>query len=269
MRRWQKATVGVGAAMVVLTASAYGYHRYRMASMMKLVDELPAFSDPATGVRAPVARGLGFEVGSLDVSALKATLSNQHLDCPDSSIRALMEQARQAKRQEIEAAKAKGVDTVAGASMLYRRSPKERNPQVRLSCNDVAASHLKDRVRAASQGRLLFVFDSPKHPLRHVSYARSFRSIDDTLALQEFEAATTAMTALYGLPEDKPKEAPGLPLPLYKSYTYAWKFVDLHVSVKLMNMGDGRLHLDETVEVPWPVRADAPARGQPLAKEGR
>ena len=269
MRRWQKAMVGVGVSLVVLTAASYGYYQYRMASMMKLVDELPQFTEPAPGVRSPVARGLGFELGSTTLASLKTTLSESHLDCPNTSMRALMDQARQAKREEIAAAKAKGVDTVAGASMLYRRSPKERNPQVRISCNEVTAEHLKDRARAPSKGRLLFVFDSPKHPVRHVSYARTFRSIDDTLAVQEFHAAQAAMTSLYGVPQSAPNGEIALPLPIYRAYAATWKFADLQVSVKLMNMGDGRLNLDETVEVPWPVRADAPAGRHTLAADSR
>lgn len=265
MRRWQKALAGVGATMVVLTAASYGYYRYRMAGMMKLVDELPAFSEPAAGARAPVSRGLGFDVGLLKADTVKATLEAKQLDCPDTSIRALMQQAREAKRQEVETAKAKGLDSVTGASMLYRRSPKERNPQVRLSCSDVPADVLTDRRRARSRGRLLFVFDSPQHPLRHVSYARSFHGIDDGLALAEFEAAKQAMTSLYGDPASGPAGAITLPLPLYQARTFTWKFADLLVSVKLMNMGEGRLSLDETVEVPWPVRADAPARRETVA----
>ena len=260
MRRWQKVVAGVVGTSALLFGAAYGYHRYRMARMMRLVDELPVFSEPAHGAKAPTARAFGFTVGSSSLRDVKAALLTEKLDCHDSSIRALMDLARTQKRQEIEAAKASGagVDSVSGASMIYRRSPKERNPQVRLSCAQIAASNLHDHARAQSTGRLLLVFDSPKHPLRHASYARSFNGAEELLAASEFKAALDAMTSSFGPATVEVPETVQTPLPLYKSYMSTWTFTDLKASVRLMNMGDGRLSLDETIEVPWPVRSDAP-----------
>ncbi len=259
MRRWQKVLGAVAGCATLLFGAAYGYHRIRMASMMKLVDELPTFTDPAPGARAPQARAFGFEIGSDRLNDVTAVIGKLGLQCPDTSIRALMDKARAVKKQEIAAAEASGagVDSVAGASMIYRRSPKERNPQVRLSCDSVKSNRLVDRVRADSTGRLLFVFDSAEHPLRHVSYTRSFRGIDDTLAVSEFMASKKALTDVFG-PWVGIDEEIELPMPRYKSYAVTWKFSDLQATVRLMNMGDGRLSLDETIEVPWPVRAGEP-----------
>jgi hypothetical protein len=259
MRRWQKILGGTAACVSLLLGAAYGYHKYRMASMMKLVDELPTFTNPAPGARAPKARAFGFQLGTDSLSDVTAAIGKLGLRCPDTSMRALMDQARAAKQQEIAAAKASGagVDSVAGASMIYRRSPKERNPQVRLACDEATSHLLPDRLRADSTGRLLFVFDSAAHPLRHVSFTRSFRGIDDTLAVSEFQAASKAIAEIFGPGTDGGEEIE-LPMPRYKSYALSWKFSDLQATVRLMNMGDGRLSLDETIEVPWPVRADAP-----------
>lgn len=267
MRCWQKIAAGVGGVVVVLATAAYGYHQHRMANRMKLVDELPVFVDPAPGPRAPDTRGLSWRLGTTGLPALEKDLAGRAWNCRDTSIRALMNQAREAKRRELQVAEASGAgaDSVSGASMIYRRSPKERNPQVRLSCEDIEAATLGDRTRAGSRGRLLFVFDSPRHPLRHVSYARSFSALDDATALQEFMAAAKALTARFGPPREQPPAEPSLPLPLYKPHAYAWKYADLQASVRLMNMGDGRLNLEETVEVPWPVRAEAPGRTLGLA----
>ena len=261
MRRWQKVVTGASVTLAALLGTAYGYHRYRMASMMKLVDELPVFSEPAPGARAPQARAFGFAIGRATLKDVQSAIAAEGLSCPDTSMRALMDKARQAKLEEIKRAKDTGSpDSVTGASMVYRRSPKERNPQVRLACDNVPPKVLKDRRRADASGRLLLIFDSPKHPLRHVSYARSFRAIDDSLAMSEFLAARDELTKVYGPPLEAPQEELTMPMVRYKSYTFAWKFADLHTFLVLMNMGDGRLSLVEKIEVPWPVRADAPSR---------
>jgi len=80
------------------------------------------------------------------------------------------------------------------------------------------------------------------------------------VALAEFVAAKDAMTAAFGPPSESVNEPLTLPMPSLKSYTFAWTFSDLRALTRLMNMGDGRLSLDETIEVPWPVRSDAPQR---------
>jgi hypothetical protein len=231
MRRWQKILGGTAACIALLLGAAYGYHKYRMASMMTLVDELPTFTNPAPGARAPQARAFGFQIGSDRVNDVTAAVAALGLRCPDTSMRALMDQARAQKKQEIAAAKASGagVDSVAGASMIYRRSPKERNPQVRLSCDEVASGLLTDRKRADSTGRLLFVFDSARHPLRHVSYTRSFRGIDDVLAVSEFDKTKKALTEAFGPSAPKGDDIE-LPMPRYKSYSVSWKFSDLQAT---------------------------------------
>lgn len=259
MRRWQKVSVGIVGSLGALFAAAYGYHRYRMAKMTKLVDELPLFTEPASGVKSPTARAFDFEVGTSVLADVQRSLTLISSTCLDTSMRALMEAARKAKREEIAAAQLSGAgtDSVTGASMVNYRSKKERNPQVRLSCEAVPGSRLKDRPRQGT-GRLLLVFDSPKHPLRHVSYSRSFPSIDEGTALSEFLSAREAMTFLYGPPQEGLGHEVRSPLARYESYSSDWSFADVRASLRLMNMGNGSLSLAETVEVPWPVRADAP-----------
>lgn len=259
MRRWQKVSVGVVGTFGVLLAAAYGYHRYRMAKMMELVDELPTFTEPASGAKAPTARAFDFELGASQLSDVQSALATLSLNCADTSMRSMMDAARDAKRKEIEDAKASGAgaDSVTGASMIYRRSRKERNPQVRLSCIDATADKLKDRPRQGT-GRLLLIFDSAQHPLRHVSYTRSFAPSDDSTARSEFLAASASMTKSYGPPAKALSDEVKLPLARYQSYSLDWNFSDVRASLRLMNMGNGSLSLDETIEVPWPVRADAP-----------
>ncbi|MCA9635182.1 MAG: SDR family oxidoreductase, partial [Myxococcales bacterium] len=100
-----------------------------------------------------------------------------------TSIRAMM-----AAKREAEAKKRAegGEDAVSSASWMKKKSKREENPQVRFACPTVKAEQVGDRLRPPSQGRLLFVFDSDEHPLRHASYQRSHRS--HAAALADFEA---------------------------------------------------------------------------------
>jgi len=198
---------------------------------------------------------------------VQTLIDRQEVTCHDTSARALMKQMREKKIAEIEAKKAKGeeVDAVSGASVLHKKSPKERNPQVRLSCEDVRAASLTDRARPPAKGRLLYIFDSPDHPLRHVSYRRVHR--DPKAALADVSSALEALTALYGppltssgpLPVASEGIDPALIFPLLKTLKYEWRYADLLVQLTALNFGKRGIDVLESIEVPWPVRSDAPA----------
>jgi len=225
---------------------------------------LPAFTEPGSGPRATRFRALGVEVGRSSLADVRAMLAARGLDCPDTSIRALMRQMRADKQRELEELKKKGAptDAVSGASALKRQSPREQNPQVRLSCEGVASETLGDRTRAPSTGRWLFVFDSPEHPLRHVSFERSFPAARSDDALRDASESVQAMTAVFGLPTTAPKAkdggAPGA-LPLLAPVQHEWSWSDLRVAVTALNYGPRGTNVGEIMEVPWPVRSDLAA----------
>src|SRR5262245_21185617 len=100
---------------------------------------LPAFTEPGGGPHAPSSEGFGVAVGRMTVTEAEGRLKALGLDCKHTSIRALLREMREKKLAEIEEKKARGedVDAVSGAS-LTRPSPRERNPQVRLSCEDTS-----------------------------------------------------------------------------------------------------------------------------------
>lgn len=188
------------ASALGVCAVVFGYGLYRMKARRTIKDVLPTFSEPGPGPRAPSARALGFLVGSSLLPAVRASLKSAGLDCPDTSMRALMQQARDQTRREMEARKARGEDpdAVTGASRVNYRSPKEANPQVRLACSDTPSGKLTDAQRPASRGRLLLVFDSPLHPLRHVSFERTYPATETASAIADLDGTRARMTASYG-----------------------------------------------------------------------
>ncbi|HEY0715389.1 MAG TPA: hypothetical protein VGF45_22095, partial [Polyangia bacterium] len=165
----------------------------------------------------------------------------------------------------IEAAKIRGesVDSVSGASAVNRRSPKEANPQVRLTCDETPVHALLDRARPPGRGRLLLVWDSPRHPLRHASFERTYATTSMATALTDYIATRRALAAVFG-PPVSPAAEPEV-LPWLSPVETRWVFGDLHVRVTALNYGPRGIVLSEIVEVPWPVRPDAPAR-RPVAQ---
>ena len=162
-------------ATAILTAVAWASWSYRrMADAALDARFIPRFKDPPPGPRAPGSDAFGARVGASSLQDVQQLVQRMGIDCPDTSARALLGRARAARVAAAEDRKRRGLppDAVSGASG-NRRSPMERNPQVRLSCEDLPASALTDRPRAPSIGRLLFVFDSPEHPVRHISYQRT------------------------------------------------------------------------------------------------
>jgi hypothetical protein len=222
------------------------------------VDVLPAFTERGEGPRAPVTGFFGFFVGQTRLDEAQATLSRLGLACEDTSIRALMRQHRQQKQRELDERRARGepTDAVSGASAVGRCSPKESNPQVRLTCEGVPSETLVDRRRPVSRGRLLLVFDSQRHPLRHVSFERTFPDHAASTAISDLYQARDAMQALLG---ETAAPLDVAALAWLKPNQTEWRFSDLRVRVSAIHYGARGIVVSELAEVPWPVRADAPA----------
>jgi hypothetical protein len=229
-------------------------------------DLLPAFTEPPEGTRAPTSAAFGVVVGKSTVHDVEALLAQQGLHCDNNSARAMMERKRAQTKAEIDALQAEGkpIDGVSGASMINHKSKMERNPQVRLSCEDVVGTALGDRVRPASLGRWLFVFDSESLPLRHVALRR--KAADPGAALVDLTSTSDALTHSFGAPTRTQGDVDGAslpaqtPFPLMHPVKRTWSFTDLHAEVSVVNLGMRGLDINEVVEVPWPIRADAPMR---------
>jgi len=201
------------------------------------------FKDPKPGPRAPVTAALHSEVGLHRVADAEALAARLGLTCSDTSIRATMEGRRKAERK------------------------REANPQVRYSGPKTRSEQLGDRPRPPSEGRLLFVFDSAEHPLRHVSYQRT--SKDAAPALADYEDAVAHYTRVYGPPTRTPTrelprpDAGGLvEIPVATNFETEWAFSDLLVKVSLLRYAS-LVTVGERVEVPPGIRPDAPRLGKP------
>jgi len=256
---------GAAAVMVMLTIGLYAYGRLRRGPDTVL----PTFTEPAAGPRAPVSERFGFHVGRTTLAEANSRLGELGVACENTSIRAVMDRVREAKKKEQEDKKAKGEDpdTVTGASIIHHKTKREKNPQVRLSCEKVAAKTLGEDWAGDATGRLLLVFDSPDLPLRHVSFSRDH--IEDLAALSDYDAVSGRFVALFG---GAPKEAAAKPaksgtseagpgvLTRFEKRSRTWEFSDLSASVVLINYSTLGPSVTETVEVPWPVRPDAPTR---------
>lgn len=263
----QRAGLKIGIAIILLGILGVGAWRYSVVMRRRAAEEivLPTYADPGPGPRAPSSRAFGLDVGRSNMDAVNALVAERGLECSDTSVRAMMKKMREDKRKEIEEKKARGeeVDETSGASWLNKESPKEKNPQVRLSCPDTASAALADRERPTARGRLLLIFDSPEQPLRHVSYRRLHR--DQQAALADFQSALAAMTAVYGPPSESIGEVSGTPDAKGDLFGYLqpikreWHFSDVEVKVNALNFGRRGVDLLESVEVPSNIRPDAPA----------
>lgn len=256
MKPFRWVSVGL-AALVALAGIGYGARRLLRPRGPETV--LPTFVEPGPGPRAPTTQGFGFSVGRSKLANVRGELARRGLACPDTSIRAMMKEMRETRLREMEAKKQTGEapDAVSGASAMNRPSPKERNPQVRLSCEPVSAALLADQPRPSIDGRWLMVFDSPDLPLRHVSFERTHAQLDE--ARRDLSASVAALVVRFGQPNVAPR-AEDEDLPWLKPVAYEWKFADLHVKVLALNYGKRGVSLSETIEIPWPVRPDAPTR---------
>lgn len=238
-----------------------GYYTWRGMMMRRAADEvvLPDFEELGSGPRAPATALFGLEVGKSTFADVQALEARAKLSCKDTSARALMKQMRAMKKKEREEKAAQGIEVDATSSASSKKkSPMEKNPQVRYSCEDTEAAQLTDRARGG-KGRVLFVLDSPEHPVRHASFRRNhllpdsaWRDATDTLA---------ALTKVYGEPTSVQRPIPDAPspnvFPLYVQSRYAWEYADLKVMLDVMGTPRG-INVHEAIEVPWPVRSDAP-----------
>lgn len=261
----RKVTVSL-ASLALVIAGVVGYYFYKKHQSQK--DLLPTFTEIPVGTRAPASAYsafFGVQIGKSTYNDVKQLLEKQGLTCEDTSARALMENMREKKLQEIEEKKARGEEDAAstGASWLHHKSRLERNPQVRLTCHDTPSSKLGDTERVPAVGRWLFVFDSLEYPLRHVSYRRSHADAD--AAIVDFTKTLERLSSILGEPISKNGEIPAMPndgsarkLPLFRPYKRSWGFSDLKVEASLTNFNKRGIDVYEAVEVPWPVRADAP-----------
>jgi hypothetical protein len=259
MRRWP--VLLLIPAGVCAAVAAHALHR--MHGRRALVDVLPAFTEAGPGPRAPSTRALGFALGDSGLDGVRARLAAAGLSCPDTSMRALMREARERTRREMAVRKARGEDpdAVSGASGVDRPSPKEANPQVRLACAEVApgALGLPELAAIPVRGRLLLVFDSPRHPLRHASFERSYPAGELAAALADLNDTRRRHAAVFGAPAGA-AAGDTRELPWLSPAETAWRFADLHAKVSAIDWGPRGIVVSEIVEVPWPVRADAARR---------
>lgn len=241
--------------LVALGAVGYATRSYLRPRMAPI---LPAMTEPPPGPRAPDNRFLGAEIGKTTFERLSDRA--EALGCVDTSARALMLRAR-AKKKAARAAKiaaGQAVDAVSAASSK-KVSPMMRNPQVRLSCENTEARGLDARDDDV-RGRALFVFDSPEHPLRHASFRR--------LHADAAEGAKDARRLVAGLTERfGPAHAqtaawpePGAAFAAWTPYTLTWAWADLEVKATVVSYGRRGFSVYEVMQVPLPIRPDAPAR---------
>lgn len=255
--------LAAGALVVLaLTAAAALAWRARVQAASRYTP--PVLVDAGAGKRAPPVTFLGVHFGASRLADVKRLAASWRLGCEDRSVRVLMNELRNRKREEIARAAAAGsADAVSGASIVSRRSARDENPQVRLGCEGVRAAQLGDRARPASAGRVLFVFDDAAAAVRHASFQRNHA--DWGAALADFQGSRAAFAAVLGPEADSVLgmtgggdggEAP----PKYGRRLAEWRYADLVVSVSVVNLGARGFAVGEAVEVPLPVRADAPSR---------
>ncbi|HVU03021.1 MAG TPA: hypothetical protein VHE30_14775 [Polyangiaceae bacterium] len=261
MTKRRAASVALLAGAVVAASVGYWRHRARAAAQHWVA---PVLVDPAAGARTPSSEILGVRVGATRLVEVQRLTGAKGLSCADRSVRVLMGELRDKKRAEIAAAEAAGKpDAVSGASILTRKTARDENPQVRFSCDGVRSGALGDRARPEGVGRLLYVFDDANGPVRHASYQRNHD--DWTAALADYEDARRALTEKLGPPRESssmPKSgaAPGGPLPKYGRRVAEWKFSDVVATVSVGNLGGRGFSVSEALEVPLPLRPDAPVR---------
>jgi hypothetical protein len=231
----------------------------RPRELPPLETELPAFVEPSSTLpRAPSSLAFGVAIGAIDLEQLDRHLGELAVACDDTGVRAIIQQLRESKAAELD--QADDPDAVSGASIVWRRSNKEKNPQVRLSC-PVESLQAIDRSRAPTPaGRALFVFDSPEHPLRHASMRRNHPRRGS--ALRDLVATLAVYRAQFGEPTTMRGVIPEFEeelLDRLQPVAVQWRYADLLVEVTLHDFGRS-ISVDERIEVPWPVESDAPAR---------
>ncbi len=238
-----------------------------------LPDELPTFTEPPAGPRAPDNAAFRVRIGESTLDEVKALTATFATGCANKSVRVAMQAAREAKARELDAAKAagKGADAVTGASILMWRSPRETNPQVRWSCEDLDMARIADRPATPrptlAETRLLYVFDSEKLPVRHASLQRTWPKDRATEGVADLRTTLADFEARFGAPTQRRGDVPPPPkkagetvtLTPMQNFLYEWKFANLNVRLNAVNLPRG-LMISEDVDVPLPIRASAGAR---------
>lgn len=257
----RRRVLGLGGGLLITITILIGGWLWskRPRELPPLQTELPEFVEPSeTLPRAPSSQAFGVDIGMIDVEQLDRHLHELGVVCDDTGVRAIVERMRANKAAEL--AQADDPDAVTGASILWRRSKRESNPQVRLSC-DIASLRALDPTRAPTpKGRALFVFDSPEHPLRHASMRRNHASRGAAVA--DLQASLAVQRARFGEPTLTRGVMPEFEeelLDRLAPITVQWRYADLLVEVTLHDFGK-TISVDERIEVPWPVESDAPAR---------
>ncbi|MCK6509463.1 hypothetical protein L6R29_05775 [Myxococcota bacterium] len=311
----------------LLSASWYSIRGYRAWQRRQALSKpwVHAFQEPDLKLpKTPRLRVFGMFVGESSLAEAQAFTQAQRFVCQDNSVRALMRRQRAAR---VEKLRAQGkIDALSGATW-NRPSPRERNPSIRWNCEKVLASQWADLPRPTKVwGRLLYVFDSPQHPLRHASFQYD---LHPSKALSAFRSVVSYYQTRLGAPslskDDRPiplskddpplartlnpinappprpssqptasvsasrpaslvsvsRSAPIVAVPSafsaphnamlrpssdpdwlaqtrkYDRFRRVWRFSGLRVQITLRSFG-GWFNLSESIEVPWPIRPDAP-----------
>lgn len=252
LRRVVGAVVGVVAVLGgVRTAMVWNNRR----------EVLPTFVAVPDGLRAPAFELGGVSPGVTTLAEVQERTRAMGWTCSDSSMRGLMQKGRAQVQQEMAEAEARGddPDTVSGASRAHYVSKKERNPQVQWNCEDVDLGQLGQGLGGGARGNALFIFDSPRHPLRVVTLSRKYFS--QQAALAAFDAAVLRFAPL-GQPEKQGE--PNRTNPEAKVFARSmpvsvrWPFADRQGTVTALNMGPKRgIDVREAWEVPWPVTTES------------
>jgi hypothetical protein len=249
----------------------------KMAGLPKIPEPvLPTFTDPAEGPRAPTNAALGFKIGQTTRAELDALAAAHGFTCRDTSARAMFISIyNQYKEKGIDAMKGAHEGAPKGQSSAARAAPGEdlkktgghahgdyaemaKNPQQRLSCEQLSPKILTDRERPEVLGRLLMIFDSEAHPLRLASFARQHK--DAAAALEDFHASLKAIEAVHGKPTESEGELGEKGFHSFVSIRRAWKYADMQVVLTGTGLGPNGAQIEERYDVPLPVRADAVAK---------
>lgn len=260
------------AVTVVAGVAVIGFFTHRSRRHTASAFVAPNYVEPAPGPRAPRVDFLGAHFGASRRVDVERGLASWGVACRDRSVRALMNELREHKREEL--ARAGEADVVSGASIVSRRTARDDNPQVRLGCERVTSRALRDRARPLSVGRVLFVFDAHDSVVRHASFQRNHPGWEDAHA--DFRSARDALAAVLGPAQEPPSRAGSTAgstavdaPPKYGRRVVEWRFADLVATVSMVNLANRGFSISESVEVPLPVRADAPSRrSAPVARGG-
>ena len=226
----------------------------------------PVVTDPPPGARAPASRMFGVALGQASLTDVQALTERLGATCTDNSMRALMADLRGRMARGDFAGSKLPNDPFHRALFSRIKTKAERNPQVRWSCEGVDLVGVPDVPSIAPPGRWLFVFDSPRAPLRHASFRRKHAAQADAVA--DFERAVQAATLAFGPPthvEGRLVPGPrGEPtLPILTNVRRVWRFADVHVELTALARAPDQLDVLQAIEVPVGVRADAPTHPSP------